>query len=59
MTVLIVYVDDIVLIGNKLEDIQKMMQALAQEFEVKDLGRMRYFLGLEVARAKRGVLLPQ
>ena len=32
-----------------------MKKVLATEFEVKDLGQMRYFLGMEVARSRNGI----
>ena len=55
MTALIVYVDDIVITGNNDGEIQKLKGFLANEFEVKDLGNLRYFLGMEVARSPRNV----
>ena len=59
MTALIVYVDDIVITGNNEGEIQKLKGFLAKEFEVKDLGNLRYFLGMEVARSKKGISVSQ
>ena len=52
ITILIVYVDDIVLTGDDKKEIQGIKEKLAAEFELKDLGSLRYFLGMEVARNK-------
>lgn len=43
--------DDIIVQGM----ITKMM---AKEFEVKDLGLLKYFLGMEIARSKKGIRFP-
>jgi Reverse transcriptase (RNA-dependent DNA polymerase) len=48
--ILVVYVDDIVLTGNDSVEIKRLKASLAKEFEIKDLGELRYFLGIEVAR---------
>lgn len=34
----------------------KIKQSLAEEFEVKDIGPLLYFLGMEVAQSETGVL---
>lgn len=47
--------DDIILTGDDEEEIMKVKRVLATEFEVKDLGELRYFLGMEVARSKIGI----
>ena len=57
--ILIVYVDDIILTGDNEAEMEKLKRVLATEFEVKDLGRMRYFLGMEVARSKKRICLPK
>ncbi|KAK4270798.1 hypothetical protein QN277_019568 [Acacia crassicarpa] len=58
-TILIVYVDDIVLTGDDEEEITMLKKNLALEFEIKDLGSLRYFLGMEVARTQKGISVSQ
>ena len=36
-----------------------LQEYLATNFEMKELGQLKYFLGIEVARSKHGVLLSQ
>ena len=48
------HVDDIVVIGNFKEEILGLKETVAREFEINDLGNLKYFLGLEVARSKKG-----
>ncbi|XP_020225261.1 uncharacterized protein LOC109807145 [Cajanus cajan] len=55
----IVYVDDIVIIGNDYDQIKHLKGILAKEFEVKDLGQLKYFLGMEIARTKNGIYVSQ
>jgi uncharacterized protein (DUF2164 family) len=57
--IIVVYVDDIVLTDNDPTEMKKIKASLATEFETKDLGELRYFLGIEVARSKKGVVLSQ
>lgn len=58
-SILIVYVDNIILIGDHIEEIQRLKVLLAKEFETKDLGTLKYFLGMEVARLKRAISVSQ
>lgn len=44
VAILIVYVDDIVLIGDDNEELERLKKRLAIEFEIKDLGILKYFL---------------
>ncbi|RVW87882.1 Retrovirus-related Pol polyprotein from transposon RE1 [Vitis vinifera] len=38
---------------------QKLKKYLSEEFEVKDLGNLKYFLGMEVARSRKGIVVSQ
>nr|CAN70109.1 hypothetical protein VITISV_001696 [Vitis vinifera] len=44
---LIVYVDDMVVTGNDPEERKTLQNYLSREFEMKDLGPLKYFLGIE------------
>ncbi|XP_050874974.1 uncharacterized mitochondrial protein AtMg00810-like [Lathyrus oleraceus] len=57
--VLIVYVDDIVLTGDDIVEMTRVKEKLVVDFKIKDLGFMRYFLGMEVARSKNGIVVSQ
>jgi hypothetical protein len=57
--VLLVYVDDIVLAGNDTRAISTFIELLNQQFKLKDLGPLKFFLGLEIARTSSGISLCQ
>ncbi|KAM0012210.1 putative RNA-directed DNA polymerase [Helianthus debilis subsp. tardiflorus] len=59
VTCLIIYVDDMIITGNDEEEMQKLKANLFTEFEMKDLGRLKYFLGIEVLRSKQGIFICQ
>lgn len=48
---LLVYVDDIVIAGNNTKAIQKLKVFMDTCFKLKDLGILKYFLGLEIAKS--------
>ncbi|PNX79231.1 pentatricopeptide repeat-containing protein mitochondrial-like [Trifolium pratense] len=50
ITLLIVYDDDMIVTGSNLHEIGELRDYLAMEFEMKDLGDLKYFLGIEVTR---------
>nr|CAN64167.1 hypothetical protein VITISV_015919 [Vitis vinifera] len=56
---LVVYVDDIVITGSDQDGIQKLKQHLFTHFQTKDLGKLKYFLGIEIAQSNSGVVLSQ
>lgn len=57
--VLAVYVDDILLTGSDVSDIVEVKEYLRKYFVTKDMGRPRYFLGIEIAHSRHGVSLSQ
>ncbi|PRQ21351.1 putative RNA-directed DNA polymerase [Rosa chinensis] len=48
LTYLLVYVDDIILTGNSPSYCTHLINQLSQQFSMKDLGPLHFFLGLEV-----------
>ena len=52
ITALIVYVDDMIITGDDVEEISRLQEQLSTEFEMKNLGGLKYFLGIEVARSR-------
>ncbi|GJU91331.1 gag-pol polyprotein, partial [Tanacetum coccineum] len=57
--VLLVHVDDIIVTGNNLKEITKFKQFLSTKFLTKDLGKLKYFLGIEVLDVDDGICLTQ
>ena len=53
------YVDDIVITGSDSESILSLKSFLHSQFHIKDLGMLKYFLGIEVMRSKQEILLSQ
>lgn len=58
-TILIVYVNDIILTRNDEEEIQSLKNFLATKFEIKDLGILKYFIGTEIVRSRKGIAVSQ
>uniref|UniRef100_A0A803MMI8 Reverse transcriptase Ty1/copia-type domain-containing protein n=1 Tax=Chenopodium quinoa TaxID=63459 RepID=A0A803MMI8_CHEQI len=58
-TCLIIYVDDMIITGDDKEEIGLLKEKLFREFEMKDLGSLKYFLGIEVLRSNKGIFISQ
>ena len=54
---LLLYVNDIIITGDDLSGIQELKDFLSQQFEMKDLGHLSYFLGLEITHSTNGLYI--
>ncbi|KAL2933741.1 Retrovirus-related Pol polyprotein from transposon TNT 1-94, partial [Bienertia sinuspersici] len=59
ITVELVYVDNLLIAGNDEDHITKVKEFLSSNFYMKDLGAIRYFLGIEIDRSHQGFFLSQ
>lgn len=57
--ILNVYVDDMVVTGDDHAERQALQSYLAHEFEMEDLGPLKYFLNIEVADSKSSIFMSQ
>ncbi|CAL1400026.1 unnamed protein product [Linum trigynum] len=57
--VVLIYVDDVVLTGDIPDVISRVKTFLRDRFSIKDLGPLKYFHGIEVARSPEGIVLCQ
>ena len=53
------YVDDLIYTGNDELMVLEFKESMKHEFDMTDLGKMRYFLGLEVLQKSSGVFINQ
>ncbi|KAF3669451.1 Senescence-associated protein 13 [Capsicum annuum] len=59
IVVILVYVDDMMIAGNDLKLIEQTKKELHAKFKIKDLGTLKYFLGIEFSRSNKGILINQ
>lgn len=59
VTILLVCVDDIIVTGNNEQKKENLRQKLEAEFEIKAPGKLKYFLGIEVAHSSHGIFISQ
>ena len=52
--ILIVYVDDIVVASSSLDSLDSIKRELMKRFDIRDLGELKYFLGLHIERQPDG-----
>jgi hypothetical protein len=57
--VLLIYVDDIIIAGNNLHEINHIKMLMNTVFKIKDMGPLRYFLGIKIARSHLGITISQ
>ncbi|KAF5477148.1 hypothetical protein F2P56_003820 [Juglans regia] len=56
---ILVCVDDIIVASNCVDAVNTLKVSLNDKFKIKDLGKLKYFLGLEVARSEEGIYVCQ
>lgn len=56
---MLIYVDDIIIVSSSTGATDRLLLQLKDEFAVKDLGELIYFLGIEVNTTKKGLILSQ
>jgi len=59
LAIVLVYVDDLIITGDYSKEIQRTRENLSVRFQMKELGELKHFLGLEVERTKEGLFLGQ
>jgi hypothetical protein len=59
MLLVALYVDDLIFLGNNCQMIEEFKGTMTREFEMTDLGLMRFFLGLEVRQEETGIFISQ
>lgn len=59
ITLVLVYVDDLLLAGSDIKEINNLKSMLSSTFNMKDLGNVQYFLGLEINRSPAGFFVSQ
>ena len=56
---LLLYMDDMIITGDDLSGIQELKDFLSQQFKMKDLGHISYFLGLEITHSTDSFYITQ
>jgi hypothetical protein len=56
---LLIYVDDVAITSNDAKAVSEFVIQLNDRFKLKDLGPLKYFLGLEIARSTEGISVCQ
>lgn len=59
MIATLIYVDDLIITGNDAEGVAHTKEMLKVVFDIKDLGELRYFLGIEITRFEDGMFISQ
>jgi hypothetical protein len=55
----LVYVDDIIVTSSKPQVVTTLLKNLGDEFALKDLGDLHYFLGIAVTKTRDGIIFSQ
>ena len=53
------YVDDILVAGSNLTEVERIKKQFTERYEMKDLGELNYYLGMKITRSKEFIKLDQ
>jgi hypothetical protein len=56
---MLIYVDDIIILGSSITVVTHLLAQLCDDFVVKDLGPLNYFMGIQLRHTSQGLLLSQ
>ena len=59
MLIVVLYVDDLIFTGNDDYLVENFKTVMKDEFEMTDMGLLRYFLGIEVEQGEKGIFISQ
>ena len=59
ITIIAVYVDDLILITSELDQMRQLKQHLADQFKMKDMGPLHYLLGITVVQGEDHIAVHQ
>ncbi|XP_049345364.1 uncharacterized mitochondrial protein AtMg00810-like [Solanum verrucosum] len=59
LVIVLVYVDDLLVTGSNADLILQTRNDLKLKFKMKDLGELKFFLGIEFARSQKGIVMSQ
>ena len=59
MYLISLYVDDILVAGSNLEEVNRIKQQFTKRYEMKDLGELNYYLGMKITKTEESIKLDQ
>jgi hypothetical protein len=59
ITLIYLYVDDLLVTANNINNMKKFTQLMIKGFEMRHLGNLSHFLGMELIRTEKGIILHQ
>ena len=59
MYLISLYVDDILVAGSDLDEVERIKRQFNEHYEMKDLGELNYYLGMKITRSEEYIKLDQ
>ncbi len=59
MFLISLYVDDILIAGSNIEEVDRIKRQFTKRYEMKDLGELNYYLGIKITRTEESIKLDQ